>query len=62
MVAEIWALVISPFVDQWVALRTDTPLGNEYKIMFDNFGLVHFLIYRHVYFTRKVFFLTVAHP
>ena len=21
MVAEIWALVISPFVDQWVALR-----------------------------------------
>ena len=24
MVAEIWALVISPFVDQWVALTKKT--------------------------------------
>ena len=28
MVAEIWALVISPFVDQWVALNNYSALDS----------------------------------
>ena len=32
MVAEIWASVISPFVDQWVALRVRVRLRVEVRV------------------------------
>ena len=37
MVAEIWALVISPFVDQWVALKNGLCTGqSDYIIIIMN--------------------------